>query len=180
MRRRSLTLLEVVIGFALTAILLSFLFSSFRHMAKLGAKVQKGREAVHSRSIVQLRLGQLFENLNADEKKSSFYTDKHPDSFSEALYFTFDNGIDRDPQFCGLIKAALYLNPKKELCLTLLSEKKERKEVLFKRAGMLSFEFFNSEKKEWQSSWSEDAPPHILRFHIDKELAFTFLIPGDR
>lgn len=177
--RRPLTLLEVVIGFALTAILLTFLFSSFRHMADLGMRVQKGREAVHARALVQLRLSQLFECLIQQDKKVSFYTDEHPESTTGALYFSFDNRLDHDPKFCSEMQGILFLNGKKQLCLSIGSNEHERKEILYTGASQLSFQFFNSKNKEWQANWDKEEIPSVIRFKIDNGIDFTFLVGED-
>lgn len=174
---RPLTLLEVVIGFALTAILLAFLFSSFRHIAMVDIEVQKARETVHARTVAHLRLSQVFDNLMEKKEEVSFYTDAYGNSLHPALFLTFDNGIDQDPKFSGPQNAVLYLNSNKQLALSLFVENTERKEILYENAKLLNFEFFNIKTKLWETTWEEKTPPMMIKVQVDKQLFFTFLVP---
>ncbi len=173
---RSLTLLEIVIGFALTGILLSFLFSNFRHITGLDCKIEKVRRAVHSRSIVQLRLSQVFERLIAGKEEVNFYIESHPMSGHDALYFTIDNGIDRDQRFCGVLQGSLYVDQKKRLCLSLITKTAERKEILLTSITSLLFECFNSKEKRWDSKWEEKNCPKMLKMRLNKDLVFAFIL----
>lgn len=173
---RSLTLLEIVIGFALTGILLSFLFSNFRHVTSLDCKIEKARRTVHSRSITQLRLSQLFEKLVNGKEEKNFYIDSHPMSDHKALYFTINNGIDHNQKFCGILKAALYVDQKKRLCLSLISNKEERKEILLQSVHSVLFECFDSKEKMWNLQWTEKDFPKMLKMRLNKDLVFAFIL----
>ncbi len=176
MQRRPVILLELLIGFVLAAILLSFLFSSFRHVADLGQKVHKAKTVLHQRAITKLRLTQLFAHLQLEEDKS-FYFAPHEESFSDALFFKTDHGLDPNPDFCGPLKVAIYLNKKKELCLCLAAKTTKRTEVLLKGAETLSFSFFNEETKEWEPTWEADHFPSLFKLQVNKEVTFAFMLP---
>jgi hypothetical protein len=174
--RRPIILLELLIGFALAGILLSFLFSGFRHVADLGQKVHKAKKLVHERAVVHLRLTHLFTHLLTEGEKS-FYFAPHEESFYDALFFTFDQKIDPNQDLCGPLKAAIYINNKKELCLSIASKAARRKEVLLKNVPTLSFSFFNPKTQMWEPKWEEEEFPPLLKLHVGKDLTFAFLLP---
>lgn len=167
MKRRNLSLLEVSIGLALTAILLTALFSSYRQIIQTNLYVQKAREEIHSRAVVQLRLREIFESIVEKE----FYSDAD----KSTLFFTYDNGIDPDPAFCKELKGTLFFNDKGELVL--LSENKggkSREEILFEKKGTIHF--FDPEAKEFLLEWKKDYLPPFLKITTDKT-SFTFFLP---
>lgn len=62
------------------------------------------------------------------------------------LLFSFDNGIDINPHFCGALSARLWMN-KDELCLSLYGKKEERHRSLLKGVESLAISAWNG--TEW-------------------------------
>ncbi len=114
-KRRSLTLLEVMIAFSLTAILLSFLFSQFQKMSFASMETQRVQEIFFSRHLLQTRLAQVFAAVVTDDKEPSFYFDERK------LYFHFDHGVDPEPALCNEVGACLFVNSDKNLVLDISS-----------------------------------------------------------
>ncbi len=182
MRKRSLTLLEVVIALGLAAILLTTLFGFYRQLFLARANIQKNKETVLQRVWVQQRLAQVFEKAEAEieeDKGLVFYTAEHPHATGPALHFYYDHGMDPDPDYCGTLKAMLYLTPQKEL---MLQVGPARKEVLLQGASQLQFAFFDPKEKIWQTGWGEKnevLPPMVkLTIKTEKEDPFVFFLPG--
>jgi len=177
LQKRLLSLLEVAIGLALTAILLTALFSNFRQLIQTNVEVQKVRQDMHWKLVTQMRLGQVLEAVEEQGSLFSFNT-RIPNHDEQALWLTYDAGFDPDPEFCGKTRAFLSCNSQKDFCLTSFSKKgKTRVEVFMKNAKNLSFSFFDPKTKEWISSWEKasDLPP-LIKIHISSE-EFTFIIP---
>lgn len=162
--KRPLSLLEVVIALGLTAILLTTLFSCYRHLVLSKAKVDTVRNELYPKLFTQARLIQVFDNL---EEGHSFYTDEG------VLNFHFDNGLDRDPKFCGPIDGKLFAD-NKQLILKLNDD---RIEVLQTKISDLSFAFFDLKKNEWLSEWRGTLLPAQVRICVGEDVT-TYSIPN--
>lgn len=161
----------MIIGLALTTLLLTFLFSSYRHLVIAKVEVEKLQSALHPKFFTQARLAQIFDNL---EPGCPFYTTKG------LLHFTFDNGIEPDPEFCGPLDGTIGLAKatKGEKRAQLVLSIRDRKEILHKNVKTLEFAFFNPLKKEWTSDWrGSGSSPSIVRITVDQE-EYHFRIPG--
>jgi len=170
--KRPLSLLEVAIGLALTAILLTALFSSFRQIIQSGVKVEAARTEMHGWHLLDLRLNQIFESLS-DGKL--FYTSGHNKARGEALYFTFNNGLEQNPEFCGEMDGVLYASNEKNPSLCLLL-KDQREEIFIDQIDHLSFQFFDPQDNEWHSSWNKKTLPPMTRIKIDDRV-YSYILP---
>ncbi len=180
MKKHPLTLLEVVIAISLTAMLLSFLFSSFRQISVANIKVQKSAEEVHARACVHLRIAQLLRSLEAKEGLA-FYTSPFPLGTGKALIMASPHTLDKNPAYCGKLKSVLYLNNDQELCLLTYSkdEKEARNDILLTHVKEMSFQFFHPSQGKYQPEWEEESPPPIVKILLkqEKELTFSFIVP---
>jgi type II secretory pathway pseudopilin PulG len=191
-RLLTLTLLEVIIALALLAILLSVSFSFFRQISIKNIEIQKLKQKISERQHFQTRLSQVFSELTHDTSSSEagqesfcFYSDSINESRSSALIFIFNQDIDTDPDFCNKVKAKLYLNLKKQLCLNIRpcheqkTETAFREEVLLENIDAINFQFFDPEKNTLEPDWEKkntELPP-LMKIEIkpsDKEEAFDF------
>ncbi|HEY5259915.1 MAG TPA: DUF1494 domain-containing protein [Rhabdochlamydiaceae bacterium] len=143
------TLIEVMIGLSLSAIVLAFLFQFYTTLSRSHLELAKSKEEVLSAQRVQLRLNQVFGAVS-----EPFYLEKG------ALVFDFDNGIDPNPHFCGPVTGMLYLDEKKQLSLVTWSHLKEpRREVLVPTVSTYELSFFDQiDKKAWVSQWKKEVP----------------------
>jgi len=164
--KRPLSLLEVVIALGLTVILLTSLFSCYRHLVLSKGQVEQSRKLLYPKLFTQARLLQVFDNL---QEGQSFYTEE------DVLYFHFDNGLDRNPKFCGPIKSKLYA--KNNQLILKLGEEEKRKEVLHLDIDTLSFAFFDLKQKKWVDQWRGTLLPAQVCISINSE-PFTFRIPN--
>lgn len=159
MKRRAFTLIEVIIAFALLALVSTTLFTSYKRQILLKVELVKAENAVLQRKLLQERLSQIFtsvtatENILLDEDKN--------------LQFTFDNGIDPEKAFCHDVRAKLFCKNKKFfLEITSLDGKAKREEELFPRAENVSYRL----------------APHIVHLQIkneDEEIPYAFFITYD-
>ena len=156
MKRRAFTLIEVIIAFALLALVSTTLFTSYKRQILLKVELAKAETAVLQRKFLQERLSQIFtsaENPTLDEE--------------ENLQFTFDNGIDPEKAFCHNVHAKLFCKNKKFfLEITSLDGKAKREEELFPHAENVSYRL----------------APHIVHLQIkteDEEIPYAFFITSD-
>ncbi len=161
--KRPFTLIEVMIGLSLSAIVLAFLFQFYTTLSRSHLELAKSKEEVLSAQRVQLRLNQVFGAVS-----DPFYVEKG------ALILNFDNGIDPDQNFCGPVTGMLYVDEKQQLSLVTWSHLKEaRKEVLVPNVSTYALKFFDQiDKKTWVSQWKKDVPVMTKLVVNDKTFVF--------
>ncbi|NGX45098.1 MAG: hypothetical protein K940chlam2_00240 [Chlamydiae bacterium] len=171
-QKRPLSLLELVIGLSLTAILLSSLFTTFRHIAKESSVVQRIHGKTHEKAILQLRLQQIFNTLSKESKLKLL---------DNNLSFSYDNPYDLEANFCTLLGGDLGLSGS-SLFLSSTSPTNERREQkLFENVSEIRWEFYDLKTKKWSDTLKKKRVPLQIKLHLtltDKqELLFTFQLP---
>ena len=158
-----------MIGLALTAILLTTLFTCFRELMQTRSQLAKIRQEKHWEYVLNVRLGQIFEAVHP----GGVFVTESP----MTLHFVFDNGLDPDPKFCNEQEGFLCLNQEKEFCLTIQSKDgKERKDIFAKNCANCSIHFFDPVSKKWKEEWNFNYLPPIVKIAVsDKE--FQFVLP---
>jgi prepilin-type N-terminal cleavage/methylation domain-containing protein len=181
MKKRALTLLEVMISLVLASILLTTLFSFYKQLFFSRAEIQKSKELILDRILMQERLSQIFAKVVPEieeEKGLIFYTSEKPSTLSDALCFVYDNGIDPNPSFCGLLKGTLYLSKEKNLTLQTWPG---REEILLDSVEALQFSFFDLEKKQWKQEWlgEKEGLPAMIKLTLKNKQKeeFVFFLP---
>ncbi len=154
MKRRPATLIELLIGLSLTALLLGTLFHAYLQTYQLN----NDDEVWHLR-----------ERLALKTRLSQIIPDIQPGPWScedETLSFLFNNGIDDDPAYAGNIEGTLSLEDERLLLTT-----GERIELLYEPVEELIIDCIDA----------EEGLPAFIRLHltIDKEpLSFLFPLPA--
>ncbi len=152
MRKRALTLIEVVISLSLLTLLLGVLFSSYGSLMTEGAMIEKKREEVFGVRYLELRLNTLFSKICWSKEKDGnvLYTERIPAGPYESLLFAFENGDDTDEHFCNKNLGRLFVDHEGRLILASWPKpkseedyKKEmRLEVLAEGVEDLKFSFY--------------------------------------
>ena len=178
-KKRSLTLIEVIVALGLTAIVLGTLFTFYRQLFGTKAELQKSKEIVFQRVWLQERLSQLFSNALYKKEGSVFYTAHPSGSIGSALYLYFDNGVDPDPVYCNEVNGMIYLGDDKLLKLCIFPD---RLETLMEDVCSVKFSFFDDDTKEWTTQWPHDKQdiPLMVKIFVtkEKETEFVFFLPG--
>lgn len=195
----------MLIALSLTAILLTFLFSFFVQNAKIEKKLDIARMCTITRGNLQTRLQTVFTAIDRGSGEACFYTKLFEKEKHSSLLVLFDNGIDPDPAFSGVIQGRIYLDSEKNLNLITwpkISGKNRpwRNEVLLSKVNDFEFEFLGTnsapehavkEKRRpinanlaWRSHWpkSIDKVPSVIRLIIYEEggkepIRYAFLLP---
>jgi len=196
MKKRFFTLLEVIIGLFLAAILLTYIFSFFSEITHIEKNMRIASEKVLSKNSLKIKLDTIFSKIvdkNAP-KEPSFYTLKN----GNELYFVYDNGIDPSPSFSSMVFARLYLEKNNLILEThpidFFTKKKNkpriyREEILAKNITSLSFIFLEKtvpktiQENSFASStsWEKDHLPSSLKITLTIEkspCSFIFFLPG--
>jgi hypothetical protein len=157
-KRRSFSLLEVVIACALAATLLSTVFLSLTGIAKKQREVEMFRTTVVARERCWLRLSKLFattDNLRWDAGKG--------------LAFHYTDDLDPDPKFSGELVSLLYREGN-FLRLATWGKERGRVETLLTPISELSCEFFDAASSSWKTETVADAP--MVRLNVGNGVAF--------
>ena len=127
------------------------------------------------------------------------YTQLFPQEKQESLIVSFDNGIDPDPAFSGIVTGRIYLDASHNLCLAtwpIASQHSQswRKEVLLTQVEKYSWQFLGEIQKAhpkilpvtpqwgWHPHWPQERSdrPSWLLFTVYQDklpLEFTFRLP---
>jgi hypothetical protein len=94
-------------------------------------------------------IGHIIFNEQDKEEEAQFYLQDN------VLYFTFNNGIDKDPRFSSKVEAKLFINDIKELILEIKPSKHRfsqstaiRQNLLMTNVSSIAFEFFLPSPKD--------------------------------
>lgn len=176
MKKRSLTLLEVVIAIFLLGILLSGLFNTFRQGMKSNAQAKEIKQKILHLELFQQKLKNLFTY------EEGVWIERHPETTGPALLTTFTQKADPDVEMCGKLQGMLYLTSKKELCLVVWSPKgKARVETLLDQVDAFTCQLFDSKKAEWSAAWPKkrEGVPSMLSIDLTwkgDKIPFVFFL----
>jgi len=186
-KRVSLTLIEVLLTFGLTAILSTFLLTSLIQYIRHSRDIEKAEKTVFTRAHLQQRLTSLLYPMK--DQPEEFYTKEN------TLCFKFDNGIDPNKAFSGFIDGELFLKKssdlkkKFDLCLKITGSRSEtelpvREEILLTGVKAIQFQFYDSQKTdgsiEKKTEWDkENGKPmfFVLKITPAKEGAKSLHFP---
>jgi type II secretory pathway pseudopilin PulG len=187
---KSFSLVEVLVSLILFAIVLTSLFSLYKHNSLYLKELVKARKEAEVLHIAQTRLQQVFLNLNyTNPKHDKFYTSQQLSSIvknSKSLVFTFDNGVDSNKYFSNDVLGKLFVDDQNRLCLVYWpslikfpnQDTNMRKEVLLENIEAFEMEFWSqafvidSKNKEepgvWVKEWKKDYKdiPTIIKFAL--------------
>ncbi|HSX13389.1 MAG TPA: type II secretion system protein [Chlamydiales bacterium] len=176
-RKATFLLFEILVALSLMGILLSILFSFMVQNMRVDKKMENARKSIIERQNLQIRFQDILTTLAPVENSPSIYTQKLPKCETESLITIFDNGIDPDPLFSGVVIGRIYLDEHKNLCLAYwpyhIHEQNRhwRKETLLTDISDFSFTFLRSSSDArkslnlWENSWPENntQAPSIVR-----------------
>ncbi len=175
-KKRSLTLLEVVIAIALLGFLLTGLFRSLHQGLKKNIEAKELKQKVLQLELFQQRLKNLFSHLDGE---TGFLLQKHPDAKGQALIISYHQDVDPDFEMCGTLQGMLFLNKQNQLCLVSWSEnEKARLEVLLDKVEGFTCQLFDPKKGEWSQKNQETPVMLSIDFKWEgKEMPFVFFLP---
>ncbi len=163
-QRRWMTLMEVLIGMALTIMLVGGLLMYLRQATLLSLDVDTTRRELNEQRYAQARLGHVLtrahlqdgdirlkpgaKNGPASEDREAyfFFTDEE----GRSLTFTYTHDPDIEPYFSADVIGEIYMDSQNQLCLSTwpspahwtFEKPPVRTEVLLKDVLAVSFEFY--------------------------------------
>ncbi len=153
MKRRPFTLIEVFIAAILASTLVGILFTCLKRQILGSNQFDHIRNEALARAHVQHRLSHIFSTATSPPRLDE-----------KTLEFTFDNGIDADPDYCHKVSAKLSLE--RDGTLVLLTGKTPRKETLFSHVKNVEFQLLK---------YDEKSPEMVLMtvWRRDQQVAFA-------
>ena len=187
MKKRPITLIEVVIFCSLAAIVLGAILYFFAQTIRVDTKIQNVKKEIYLKQHLELKLHNIFSRLlpssamTNDIQKSSFFTHKEKSKKSPSLYFYFESGVDPSTEFSGSLFGLLILEYDEELKSKVLALKiwpssfdkdtvslPTRRHVLLEKVQEINFEFYTKNEKtnklEKESLWPEENKKMPLMF----------------
>jgi len=171
-RKKSLTLLEILLALGIASILLGMLFPSLIETIRLRKKIETEKKLIYSKAYVQQRLSSLFACLSTSDP---FYIVE-----KKRLQFAlFEDDFD------GKVDSSLFL----ENGMLLIEMKKEdhvKKEPLLNNIKAVRFSCFDIEKNklcEKNEERESDPLPAFFVLHVifnnDKSDSFYFRLQAN-
>lgn len=177
MKKRPLTLMEVMLSLGIVTLLLAVMFPYLRDTIHLKKDLEQAQAFVFSKAHVQARLGTLFSQLTSP---TTFQTNKN----ETQLQFTFKNERDLEQAFKPCAIGHLSYNQGKLILKIEGKEKKIREEVLLKELKNTTFKFVFPTPDgllEEKDTWKEKTLPLFFiiktEFIDGKEESFCFRLP---
>ena len=191
-KKRALTLLEVIISLALTAILLTMLISSATRLFSTRTRIENAKQEVLAKTLIQERLSSLFSALAKYQPSEKGLPEKEPKGPLESidgksLTLFLENQIDANPFFCGSTKGEIFVENQNLIFQLMGKNDAVRKEILLENVKDISFQFFNpfEEPARLIEAWKEktgELPAHIIltiaTSSTDKQYEFAFFFPS--
>lgn len=130
MKRRSFSLIELIIALPLVALLFTFLLKNFTATLSLNKESKELHQKALKVHYFQRRLQQILDRVEKGKLKSDYFSEKK-------LSFIFDNGMSYAPNARGRLFASLLLDQSDhKLKLNLYSD--DKMETLIRSEDMLT------------------------------------------
>lgn len=121
----SFTLMELMIGLSILSLILGMIFSTLYQETVLNRRIEKIERETMSTIEIQQRLDKVFANvipMDHTSKNRSIYSSED----RKSVFVFFDNGIDPDPTYSGVVKGSVGLDGT-DLVLKLYENDKDEK-----------------------------------------------------
>lgn len=172
LRKRYVTLLEVLISIALTVIILMTLTFFYRQVGIIGIAVDSVKEENFRLRYLETRLADILpKTIAANDKKQDFVffsveEDPLTKPGSQSLIFTFENGVSLDKEISNHALGRIYLDKDSRLMLAYWPSPKRweigilpemKKELLLEDVEGLRFGFFVPPQKKGKKEIADQA-----------------------
>ena len=161
-KKRSFTLLEVVIAILLLGFLLTGLFNVFQQGLKKSLSARELKQKVLQLELFQQKIKNVFAAADG------VWTEEHPDAVGYSLCIDLKEKIDPDFEMRGKLQGMLFLNAKKEVCFVSWTKKgKSRIETLLDGVDSFSCRLFDPKKAQWNTIWPQKKEEGAVMAAID-------------
>lgn len=154
-RKRSFTLLEVIIASFFCVLIVTFLFESRRQFTLKQGEIEKVKEEVFAHEKIYLRLKPIFLNLERCEWKNG------------VLHLEHVSFIDREKTFRGKLSSTLQVDQGKLVLKTFGHQENVREQILSEDPSLsLNCLVFEPAKGEWRPPELKDKKPDFVKLEI--------------
>ncbi len=161
-KKYALSLIEILVTFALSSIIITLLFTTYKHSSKISAQISPLRKQVNHIAALHKTLFETFSLAHSIEIKQE-------DNKQIEIHFIFNNGIDPNPNLSSEVKGVLSILNDDDLFLSISSldkTLKDQKDVLIER----SIHHFAATYDEKHS---------LLNLTLNKDLRFSLFLKKD-
>lgn len=176
-KRRSLTLIEVVIALAVTGILISFLWQSYFNCQKQLITLEAHKKSYMDKIFFHETISDLIIRLTPNKRCSPVHTPNTDSTHPKTLILYSDAHIDVDPDFTGPCYFGLIHMEKKLMLTHWGSSDKKRTSVLLDDVEDVDFLFYNTLSKSWVKHWDKKSisVPMMIKIKIGNLGANEFI-----
>jgi len=191
-KKRCFLLIEMLIALSMITAIFTVLFYSYSKIILTEKKLAKAKNAVFQRQYLQMKVADMITNLAKGPDEKYFY--KKQNNGQTKLTFYFDNHIDPNPDYSGVIKASLFVKDSKLFLkqTPLNNKKQERIQILLDQINLfdiICFDERTTPKKSAQdllyiekTQWPKQMNHYPLAFQMqllqDKQkFNFAFFLP---
>lgn len=181
---KNFTFVEVLVGLAITSLLLGVVFTSLYEMSLARSRLAKAEKEILSRAEFQQRLNTIFTNLVPPETQGYFFCLTQNAQGEGELCVRFRCGIDPDSSFSDQVLGILETK-EQGLILRVIGNTKdhsftEREEILRRGVTKVKYEFLR--QGDFSTIWDKKRthPPNYLKLTLllgkDKEENYVFWV----
>lgn len=202
MKKRRVTLIEVLISISLLSIVLFALLSSYSQLKMVDSAIAKEIDQGFETRHLESRLQSLFLQTLSAGKNNFFYIEQPAFSNSPSLIFSYDAHAMLDPRFSGQVLGRLFVDPENRLILATWPSPLRYRDhpipmetsILAKGIESIGFLFFAPPSKElgkvdpepnkWHPDWkkSYEKVPPLMKIQLIKtsseRIEFSFYLPN--
>ncbi len=165
-RMRSFSILEVLIGSILFALIISSLFFWIRSSQAASSKVETRRREIEHLQDCQVILQRFLESAQITSTGFFFTTN---DTDNQKLIFTCTNEVDPDPNYSNTVLISLWRDSNKKFIMTMwpdpeseaFDETRQRSCILLENVESLSWKFLTPTQQD--GYYSQNATPSDLK-----------------
>jgi hypothetical protein len=171
--------MEVMIGLSLLSLILGMIFSTLHQETVLQHRIHKMQQETLSKMDLQQRLDKIFSNISPPDPisnhRSMYSSDSH-----ESLFVFFDNGIDPDPIFSGIVQGLINLDKTNLVLHYYVDDEPARTMILKENVQSLAFEFMmqTSDGISTLATWDKkiNFSPLYVKMILNKEEEYVFWV----
>jgi len=171
MKKRSFSLMEVMVSLLFFGLIVGYCFYRISFSAKATKQIELANQSEEKKIYLTQRIAELLGHI-----EGKIHTETPQKVVIDANF-----EVHPDPNFCGDVKASIYLE-EKNLCLSVWNkgtdEKAGHKEILMRGSDNFSMTFYSIEHGICETShvWEKDALPNFLIINIGEQIELPFIV----
>ncbi|MBM3208147.1 MAG: hypothetical protein FJZ57_06030 [Chlamydiae bacterium] len=177
-KKRSLTLIEIIIALAITGMLISFLWQSYFNCQKQLVSLESNKKSYVDKILLQETISSIVTRLTSNKNTAAIHTPKCDISLPKILMLYADAQIDLDTDLSGPCYFGIGQSEDKLIMTQWGANEKKRVTLLVNGIQNVDFLFYDVASSSWVDFWDKKnkKTPLMIKIRIDnsekKEFVF--------